>query len=157
MAHVSISEAARLAGKHRTTIQRHIKSGKLSATQDLDGNPAVDVAELSRVYGNLPGHAAPVQQSQSSTLQQAAQDVAAGEIEVLRAKLEAAETAREIWKQQAEREARRADELLEMLKQEQQNIRLLAPSSKPSEQETKKSSRKRSIGQRFVAWWDGVG
>ena len=53
---VSISEAARLAKVSRKTIQRHIASGKLSATmsQDTDApSREVEISELMRVYGNL--------------------------------------------------------------------------------------------------------
>jgi hypothetical protein len=56
MATVSISEAARLAGVSRKTIQRHIANGKLSATMSQDTDPPtrqVEISELMRVYGNL--------------------------------------------------------------------------------------------------------
>lgn len=48
MAIVSISEAARLTGKSRTTVQRNIAAGKLSKSSNGDG---VDTAELLRVFG----------------------------------------------------------------------------------------------------------
>jgi len=62
MASVSISEAARLAGVSRKTIQRHIASGKLSATlsHGSDTNRQVEISELMRVYGQLD---APVPES----------------------------------------------------------------------------------------------
>ncbi len=56
MATVSISEAARLAGVSRKTIQRHIASGKLSATLSQGANASlrqVEISELMRVYGQL--------------------------------------------------------------------------------------------------------
>lgn len=54
MANVSISEAARLTGKNRRTIQRHIDSGKLSKVTDpATGVKTVDTSELYRVYGKL--------------------------------------------------------------------------------------------------------
>ena len=56
MAKVSISEAARLTGKSRVTIHRHIEKGKLTKEQDGLGNPVLDVAELERVYGTLQQH-----------------------------------------------------------------------------------------------------
>jgi len=52
---VSISEAARLSGKGRPTIYRHIKQGKLSATIRGDGAKEIQVTELERVYGPLGG------------------------------------------------------------------------------------------------------
>jgi len=48
---VSISEAARLTGKGRQTIYRHIKQGKLSTKTIGDGTQVIPVTELERVYG----------------------------------------------------------------------------------------------------------
>jgi excisionase family DNA binding protein len=56
MATVSISEAARLAGVSRKTIQRHIANGKLSATLSQGADAAmrqVEISELMRVYGQI--------------------------------------------------------------------------------------------------------
>lgn len=53
MAKVNLSQAAKLTGKNRTTIWRHIHSGKLSIDRDRDGLPFVDTSELIRVYGEL--------------------------------------------------------------------------------------------------------
>jgi len=53
MAKVNLSQAAKLTGKNRTTIWRHIHSGKLSIERDRDGLPFVDTSELMRVYGEL--------------------------------------------------------------------------------------------------------
>lgn len=50
---VKLLQAARLAGKHKTTILRAIQSGRLSATEGPDGHRRIDVAELHRVYGPL--------------------------------------------------------------------------------------------------------
>ncbi|QDV71889.1 hypothetical protein [Botrimarina mediterranea] len=48
----SITAAHRITGKSRTTIQKHIKKGKLSYTEDDDGNKVIDASELMRVYGD---------------------------------------------------------------------------------------------------------
>lgn len=50
MAIVSVSEAARLVGKSRRTIQRDIAAGKLSK---CDNGKKLDTSELLRVYGSL--------------------------------------------------------------------------------------------------------
>jgi hypothetical protein len=50
MAIVSVSEAARLVGKSRRTIQRDIAAGKLSK---CDNGKKLDTSELMRVYGSL--------------------------------------------------------------------------------------------------------
>lgn len=53
MAKLNLSQAAKVVGKNRVTLWRHINTGKLSAERDQDGNPLVDTSELLRVYGEL--------------------------------------------------------------------------------------------------------
>ena len=53
MANLTVSEAARLVGKNRSTIQRYIQSGKLSASKDNNGVCVIDTAELVRVFGEF--------------------------------------------------------------------------------------------------------
>jgi len=51
---ISISEAARLTGKARSTIQSYIKTGKISKTTDNHtGNIGVETSELLRVFGKI--------------------------------------------------------------------------------------------------------
>ena len=51
MARVSISEAARLTGKSRTTLHRLIKTGELSTCSGERNAKMVDTSELLRVFG----------------------------------------------------------------------------------------------------------
>lgn len=53
MAVVSISEAARLAGKSRKTIQRYVADGRISLSQHVAGGKGIDTSELVRVFGEL--------------------------------------------------------------------------------------------------------
>jgi hypothetical protein len=53
MARVSISEAARLTGKSRTTLHRLIKTGELSTCNGERNAKMVDTSELLRVFGPL--------------------------------------------------------------------------------------------------------
>jgi len=54
MALVSISEAARLTGKARSTLHKYIKKGKLSTTTDQNtGNKSIETSELIRVFGKI--------------------------------------------------------------------------------------------------------
>ena len=53
MAKLSISEAARLTGKSRTTLHRFIKTGELSTCHGARNARMVDVSELIRVFGPL--------------------------------------------------------------------------------------------------------
>ncbi|MBI6547628.1 DNA-binding protein [Xenorhabdus lircayensis] len=51
---VSISEAARLTGKARSTLHKYIKQGKMSTTTDPNtGSKSIDISELIRVFGAL--------------------------------------------------------------------------------------------------------
>lgn len=96
MAEISVSKAARMAGKGRSTIQRHIKEGKLSAGKDESGNPVIDVSELIRVYGTIKadesGKPDSVKQLDTVEPDQTAQTM----IETLREELRAARE-REDW------------------------------------------------------------
>jgi excisionase family DNA binding protein len=47
---LSLQQAANQAGVSKSTIFRAIRSGRLSAPRDDDGNFAIQVAELHRVY-----------------------------------------------------------------------------------------------------------
>lgn len=74
---VSISEAARLTGKSRRTIQRHVASGALSKSQDDTGRPCVQINELLRVYGPFVGLEAsqPVTESEHASMSHVGVDV----------------------------------------------------------------------------------
>lgn len=54
MADLSLSQAAKLTSKSKSTINRAIKSGKLSATRHEDGSYSIDPAELSRAFKMEP-------------------------------------------------------------------------------------------------------
>ena len=106
----SISAAARAAGVSRTTLQRAIKSGRLSTTTDAAGGRCIDLSELLRAFGPLQA----TQQGEGAAL---LQDAAGGRappdtlLELLQAQLRDAR----------DREAR----LLAMLEAEQQARREL--------------------------------
>lgn len=51
MAILSISEAARTWRMGRTTIQRAIREGRLSAAIQLNGSKGIDTSEMVRVFG----------------------------------------------------------------------------------------------------------
>lgn len=50
MTELSLSQAAKLTSKSKSTINRAIKTGKLSATRHEDGSYSIDPAELSRAF-----------------------------------------------------------------------------------------------------------
>lgn len=48
---VSITEAAKLVGKSRRTLQRHLSQGVISRCHTATGEQGIDTAELLRYYG----------------------------------------------------------------------------------------------------------
>ncbi len=62
-AKLNISRAARAADVSRTTIQKYVKTGKLSAERGPDGLPLIQVGELIRVFGELKDPGEPVQRA----------------------------------------------------------------------------------------------
>jgi len=51
---VGLTAAARLAGKPRSTLVRHVRAGRLSTVADSSGKLRFDTAELSRCYNLQP-------------------------------------------------------------------------------------------------------
>ena len=54
MAKVGAQRAAELTGKSKSTIQRAMKTGKVSFEMDHNGRRVIDVAELERGFGLVP-------------------------------------------------------------------------------------------------------
>ena len=54
MPELSLSQAAKLTGKSKSTINRAIKTGKISAARHEDGSYSIDPAELSRAFNMEP-------------------------------------------------------------------------------------------------------
>mgnify|MGYP002712666046 CR=1 FL=1 len=54
MPELSLSQAAKLTGKSKSTINRAIKTGKLSAARHEDGSYSIDPAELARAFDVEP-------------------------------------------------------------------------------------------------------
>jgi hypothetical protein len=50
----SLGQAAKATGKSKPTIQRAIKTGRLSAVRKDDGSYQIEPAELHRVFSPLP-------------------------------------------------------------------------------------------------------
>ena len=51
----TLGQAAKATGKSKTTIQRAIKSGQISATMNENGSYTIDPAELHRVFFAVTG------------------------------------------------------------------------------------------------------
>lgn len=159
MAKISISEASRLTGKNRSTLHRHIKSGKLSKFLDENNNPTIDTSELARVY---PSFKVPVAMQhvadvlQNSKKQQRATGGETGnataEIELLKLRLEhvegklGIEENRRQESEQREREAREEiNRLLNIV--EKQTYLLTAAPAQESQKENLLTNQPKK------GWW----
>jgi FtsZ-binding cell division protein ZapB len=79
----SLKQAADATGKDRSTIQRAIKSGRISATLGESGAYKIDPAELHRVFPPVVRN-----EAQPITMQQNATDEIASENRELKAKVD---------------------------------------------------------------------
>jgi len=81
MAKISISEAARLTGKSRTTLHRFIKTGELSTCPGERNAKMLDTSELLRVFGSFSG--APYEQVVEQVTEQRVTATLAGSEQVI--------------------------------------------------------------------------
>ena len=138
MAILTITEAAKLFGKSRTTLYKYNKSGALSFVSGDDGKPAVDMSEMLRVFGRVHDrtvhesqneqHNTPILNSENSLLEEkiaALQEVVRRQDELLRKADD-----REKW-------------LQERLERSQQQMQALI--HQPPERQTPSAKRKK--------WW----
>jgi len=116
---LSISAAANAAGIDRRTLQRAIKSGRLSATVNAAGERGIDIAELIRAFGPLQEMPQGTPQGQDAAVSQDAPGGTAGAalVEALRDQVrQAQEQLRQAHdrEQQAQEEKARLLTLLEV-------------------------------------------
>ena len=120
--YTSLTEAADAVGKSRTTIQRAIKSGKISAPKDDQGSYNIDPSELHRVFPKrtVTSH---VRENgtkrNSSETQQNESD-----LKVLEVKLQAAEA-------MADERAKTIDDLRERLDKSELKVTALLTDQRP--------------------------
>lgn len=118
---LTISAAAHAAGIDRRTLQRAIKSGRLSATANAAGERGIDLAELIRVFGPLREMPQEPPQGQSAAMSRDALGSAAGAA-LLEALRDQVRQAQEQLRQAHEREQQVQQEktrLLSLLEAEQ--------------------------------------
>jgi hypothetical protein len=80
----TISQAARLYGKARSTIHRAIGAGRLSSSVRGDGVRVIDLSELLRLWGEPANQPASTQQDATESMQQQAQQAILNELRALR-------------------------------------------------------------------------
>lgn len=104
---LSLTQAAKIAGKSKSTINRAIKSGKLSATRHDDGSYSIDGAELARVFpiGTPSGSewvsAAPPTEPTRTAMLEAENVALRTALDREREALDEARADRDAWRQQA--------------------------------------------------------
>ena len=52
MTKYTLTQASNIVGKGRTTLNRHIKEGRLTVEKNDQGHKVLDASELLRVYGS---------------------------------------------------------------------------------------------------------
>lgn len=105
MSKLSISEAHRATGKARSTIERAIAEGTLSAEKSESGRTFIDVSELQRVYGEVNPAAIKKAKQKPASLQVDATENFP-ELQLLKQRLEFTERERD----EAQRREREASE-----------------------------------------------
>lgn len=113
----SLSEAAKATGRNKTTIQRAIKAGKISATTNADGTYSIDPAELHRVFPVAQGYTPTVASQRNATLQREPVTLATLEERVrsLEQQLRNTEDERDRWQHEADRWHDQAERLTMLL------------------------------------------
>jgi DNA-directed RNA polymerase specialized sigma54-like protein len=155
MAKLNITQAAQAVGKHRSTLQRNIKEGKLSVEKDGLGNPVIDVAELQRVFGHVAIDATGVPLPQNATVHQPVAPPNDAKIKLLEQKLQATERERDE-AQRREREERDRhqetkelrDRLLNVIEEQSKTIAAL-PAANPETRKSEELPAKRGFWRRL--------
>jgi hypothetical protein len=124
------SEAARIVGKVRNTIAAHIKSGRLSAEQDSQGNLVIDHSELIRVYGDECDFSRVVAAAVPSADEKIAVQPSGGQalhaqLSMTEQMLDAQKEERRRERQRLEAEVERLEQMLQRSEERQNKITLL--------------------------------
>ncbi len=136
-------QAAKAAGISRTTLDRHIKEGKISVGKDGTGKTVIDVAELERVYSEVDTDSTSQnvagEQSETSNDNKAVHL----ELEILREYLDRMESDRD-------RERRQLENVIEDLRKDRDHWRQQATALLPDQRAT--APQKAAEGRLARAW-----
>ncbi|MCB0627753.1 MAG: hypothetical protein KDC43_28470 [Saprospiraceae bacterium] len=136
-------QAAKAAGISRTTLDRHIKEGKISVGKDGTGKTVIDVAELERVYNEVDTDSTSQnvagEQSETSNDNKAVHL----ELEILREYLDRMESDRD-------RERRQLENVIEDLRKDRDHWRQQATALLPDQRAT--APQKAAEGRLARAW-----
>lgn len=85
---LSLVQAAKEAGKSKSSIHRAIKSGKLSAQRHEDGTYSIDPSELFRVFPKDAPEPSPPRQRDPSGTPSVSEEILKVKVQMLEAQLE---------------------------------------------------------------------
>lgn len=105
----TLGEAAKATGKSKPTIQRAIKSGKISAIKNDNGSYSIDPSELHRVY--------PLKQGNSNDIGNMKQNVTPNNDNGLQAELDALKRELEVANVERDRERELMEQQIELYKE----------------------------------------
>lgn len=144
MAKVGAQRAADLTGRSKSTIQRSMKSGRLSFEIDDKGQRLIDVSELERVFGLAPERPAATSEETVKAEIQRAHDMIENErmkmrirmledqLHLTQAQLDDVKDQRDQWQKQAQQvlltsqySQKQAEDLKEELKERDRREKLL--------------------------------
>lgn len=142
MAKVGAQRAAELTGRSKSTIQRAMKSGKISYEMDANDRRVIDVAELERAFGLVPQQGeAQSQSAMHSEIEKATQLLEIERLKMrikfleehndaLQSQIEDLKSQRDQWQKQAQQvlltsqySQKQAEELSEKLKERERIAR----------------------------------
>lgn len=85
---LSLVQAAKVSGKSKSTINRSINSGKLSAQRHDDGSYSIDPSELFRVFPKNPKEPASTEPKEPSGTPSLSEEILRVKFQMLEAQLE---------------------------------------------------------------------
>lgn len=157
MAKVGAQRAAELTGKSKSTIQRAMKSGKLSYEVDSNDRRVIDVSELERAFGLVPQESDKQdQQAMEAEIEKATRmlemerlkmriKLLEEQLEIAREAVEDLKEQRDQWQKQAQQtlitsqfSQKQAEELKEELKTREERARLRRQQMMQQQQQAKR-------------------
>ena len=117
MGKMSLREAVKHFDVSRPTLQKALKSGKISGSQDGNGHWTIDPAELARIYRPRTEDTLSLPDSDAGNLSKVNRDLKANldEVEKLRVQLADAEKRAAVAEALAEERAQRIEDLRRLL------------------------------------------
>jgi hypothetical protein len=131
-AFVGLNEAKRLTGKSKDTILRHAEKGTISTTLNGQNRKVYQVVDLERVFGIATSATSPDEGASNHNDHQDQDEATTLKVSLLEEKLRHSEELNRIYKEQADRAAREAEDWKQ---QANQAMRMLTYQPQPVEQD----------------------